>query len=287
MSIKSFEERVKHWIGNWKRPEFKDFRNDLFDEIKDIKNFAIHGEHKGLVSLPRNLDLRALQSEVGNQGNTSSCTGNAIASAIEFLELSELKAKVPLSEGNEEFDSNFEHISRLFIYYNERILEQDTNSDNGSTIFSGMKTLQKYGFCRESLWKFDPSKLSTKPDEACYQEAIKHNKVAYYQINSTEEKLQCLAQGYPFLFGFQCYESLMSDETMETGNIPLPKPNESCIGGHAILCTGYDQDKQVFYLKNSWGTGIGLNQSGYFTISFEYINNPNLADEFYTIRRKV
>lgn len=41
--------------------------------------------------------------------------------------------------------------------------------------------------------------------------------------------------------------------------------------GHAILLTGYDTKKKVFYFKNSWSESWG--DKGYGEISFDYINN--------------
>ena len=67
--------------------------------------------------LPAKVDLRPLCSKVEDQGQLGSCTANALAGAIEFLER---KDKVP-----------FQDFSRLFIYYNERVLEHTVNSDWG------------------------------------------------------------------------------------------------------------------------------------------------------------
>lgn len=42
-------------------------------------------------------------------------------------------------------------------------------------------------------------------------------------------------------------------------------------GGHGVVIVGYDDTKQCFIVKNSWGTGWGEN--GYFRIAYSQVNN--------------
>jgi len=65
---------------------------------------------------------------------------------------------------------------------------------------------------------------------------------------------ECLAEGYPFVFGFTVYEkSYNSASTV----LPLPQAQEGVIGGHAVLAVGYDDKKQHFTFRNSWGSKVG------------------------------
>ena len=41
--------------------------------------------------------------------------------------------------------------SRLFIYYNERLVEGSVNQDAGAMIRDGIKTMSKVGVCPESV----------------------------------------------------------------------------------------------------------------------------------------
>jgi len=63
----------------------------------------------------------------------------------------------------------------------------------------------------------------------------------------------------------------------------MPKRTERAIGGHAVLAVGYDDAKKRFVVRNSWGTGWGL--KGYFTLPYAYLENRDLSDDFWTIRR--
>jgi C1A family cysteine protease len=92
----------------------------------------------------------------------------------------------------------------------------------------------------------------------------------------------CLASGYPFVFGFTVYESFESDAVKKTGHAPMPGPGERAVGGHAVMAVGYDNSRQWFVVRNSWGLAWGI--SGYFTLPYTYLVQPGLARDFWTIR---
>ena len=93
----------------------------------------------------------------------------------------------------------------------------------------------------------------------------------------------CLADGFPFVFGFTVYESFESQSVAKTGVVPMPKPKEKVMGGHAVIGVGYNDAQKRFIVRNSWGQGWGM--KGYFTIPYAYLGNKNLSDDFWTIRR--
>jgi C1A family cysteine protease len=92
----------------------------------------------------------------------------------------------------------------------------------------------------------------------------------------------CLASGYPFVFGFTVYESFESTQVARTGHALLPKSGERAIGGHAVAGVGYNDAKQWFVVRNSWGGQWGM--KGYFTLPYSYVTDDNLASDFWTIR---
>jgi C1A family cysteine protease len=93
---------------------------------------------------------------------------------------------------------------------------------------------------------------------------------------------ECLAEGYPFVFGFSVYEAFESEEVAKTGRLNLPQHGEKQLGGHAVMATGYDDGDQRVLVRNSWGTDWGM--KGYFTMPYDYVSNDNLADDFWTLR---
>jgi C1A family cysteine protease len=219
--------------------------------------------------LPAAVDLRPQCPPVYDQGQLGSCTANAIGGAIQFERLKQKIADfVP---------------SRLFIYYNERVIEHSVASDSGAQIRDGIKSVAKQGDCPETEWPYDLAKFKIKPPAACYADALKYKVVSYQRITQSLAQLKaCLASGWPFVFGFTVYESFESATVAKSGHAPLPKSNEAVVGGHAVAAVGYDDAKQWFIVRNSWGAGWGL--KGYFTLPYAYVTEANLASDFWTIR---
>lgn len=219
--------------------------------------------------IPPSVELRPQCPPVYDQGQLGSCTANAIAAAIEFDRLKQKLADfIP---------------SRLFIYYNERVLEGTVDSDSGAQIRDGIKSVAKQGACPEREWAYDIAKFKTKPASRCYADATKHKAVLYQRLVQIESQLKtCLATGCPFVFGFTVYESFESAQVAKTGIAPLPQPHERVLGGHAVMAVGYNDVKQVFIVRNSWGAGWG--QKGYFTLPYAYLLSTSLSADFWTIR---
>ncbi len=64
--------------------------------------------------------------------------------------------------------------------------------------------------------------------------------------------------------------------------ISLPKPGEPAIGGQSVVGVGYDEAKQWFVIRNSWGDHCG--PEGYFKLPYAFLTDDNLATDFWTIR---
>jgi len=108
--------------------------------------------------------------------------------------------------------------------------------------------------------------------------------VAYQRLYTLDEMLGCLADGFPFEFGFSVYESFESDQVARTGLVPMPKRGESLLGGHAVVGVGYDQATERLIVRNSWGVGWG--DKGYFYLPFAYASNRNLSDDFWKVSKE-
>ena len=189
--------------------------------------------------------------------------------------------------------------SRLFIYYNERSIEGRVPFDAGAFLRDGIKSVASEGDCPETLWTYDDTppavdggafppgaKAATQPDQRCYDEAVKHEALTYLSISQNLADMKsCLAEGFPFVFGFTVFPSFESEAVARGDNagwVPLPGSDEKTIGGHAVLAVGYSDEDQVFICRNSWGTGWGEN--GYFFMPYAYLLDDNLSDDFWTIR---
>ena len=109
-------------------------------DLPDHRDFSYGALHRVPVRLPASVDLRRACSPVEDQGDLGSCTGNALAGAVELLEK---KDGIPLV-----------NVSRLFVYYNERAIEHTVGEDAGAMLRDGIKTLVKQGVCAEKKWPY-------------------------------------------------------------------------------------------------------------------------------------
>ncbi len=245
-------------------PDLPDRRDYLYSAMRAVP-----------AVLPPRVDLRETCSKVEDQGDLGSCTANALGGCVEFLEKKDVK------KGN---GVKFADVSRLFIYYNERVLEHSIRSDSGAQIRDGIKTLAKQGVCTEKSWPYVISKFTKKPPASCYHEATDRQITSYHRILTLDEMRTCLAEGYPFVFGFTVYESFESQAVAKTGIVPMPQPSERTVGGHAVMAVGYSDPDKRFIVRNSWGPKWGM--KGYFTMPYAYVSDRNLSDDFWTIRKQ-
>src|SRR6185312_713773 len=128
------------------------------------------------VIAPPSVDLRPLCPPVYNQGQLGSCTGNAIAGAIQFDRMKQqcagAAAAVP---------------SRLFIYYNERVMENTVDQDPGAQIRDGIKSVNKLGVCFEGpaadQWPYVEPKFTTEPPRPCYDSGANNRVLSYSRLD--------------------------------------------------------------------------------------------------------
>ena len=249
----SKEERHYGWI-----PDVPDHRDLLYSVMVSI------------AKLPDMVDLRSLCPPVYNQGLLGSCTANAISGAIQFERIKQklIPDFIP---------------SRLFIYYNERAMENTIASDAGAQIRDGIKSIATQGDCPETEWPYDIAKFTSKPTAKCYKDAVKYKAVQYQRIPQSLNQMKgCIASGYPFVFGFSVYTGFESELVAQTGEVNMPSSKEQLLGGHAVVAVGYNDQTQRFTVRNSWGDSWGT--KGYFTMPYSYLGDSNLADDLWTVR---
>jgi C1A family cysteine protease len=216
--------------------------------------------------LPSFVDLRPHLTPVEDQGDLGSCTANALAGAIEYLE--------KRVHGREE------RVSRLFLYWNERDLEGKSHEDHGACLDDGIRALHKDGICTERIWPYDIKKVFHRPADHAYDEAESHTIDEAHRVKiNLHDMRHCLAEGYPFVFGLTLAKTF--DKTGHDGKVKMPDHNLQ--GGHAMLCVGYSDKDEVFVVRNSWGPKWG--DKGYCYIPYAYLANEEYAHDLWTVRK--
>lgn len=245
----------------WK-PDKPDFRDKKYKAIKP-KYKASH--------FPDQISLKDKMPPIIDQYELGSCTACSISSALMFNR--------NITNETPKFRP-----SRLFIYYNERLLEGTINADPGAEIRTGIKTVNKFGFCDESLWPYIENKYKRRPPTSAYKNASLYKTVEYYRLDNSkiDELKTCLVSGFPFVFGYATFKSGDVADT-NGGKIPMPSTIDSDTGGHAVVCCGYNDLDKTFIIHNSWGTECG--DKGYYYLPYEYMTTTDLCDDFWTIRK--
>lgn len=201
------------------------------------------------------VDLRPLTSPVEDQIDLGSCTGSALTSAYELL------VKLKQSE-------KFVELSRLFVYYNARLIENTVDVDSGAYMRDGIKALRKYGVCREELWPYKTEEFATQPTQECYGDATSRSIKNYRRLATVNDILDALNNNQPVVFGMAVYDSFM-DIDVYNPTIQMPNFDEQSIGGHAMLMVGYNLSKKLFLAQNSFGTSWG--DGGFCWMPFNYV----------------
>jgi C1A family cysteine protease len=222
-----------------------------------------------IAQVPPAADLTPECPSVRDQGELGSCVANATLEAAGFLWS---RAGKPDPE-----------LSRLDLYWQTRAAEGTPPAeDSGCQIRDAMKVLARLGACLESTWPYDVGRFAEEPPAPARAEALEHQAQVYYRCPSLRTIKASLAQGFPVVGGFTVFESIWDDAVSSSGDIPYPPPSDGAVGGHAVLFVGYDDDRQILRLQNSWGTGWGRGGRG--TLPYRYVRD-GLADDFWTLRR--
>jgi len=230
-----------------------------------------------------------------DQGPLGSCTFNWYAAAALFAH----------HVGNKPLGFT---PSRLGGYYGEREREGTTDSDAGAEPIDGVKTMEEDGLGPEDMtgdpanWPYDVDRFTEKPPRAFYTFAKDHQAL----IESDVEQSLCqikaaIMQGLPVGFGFNVFESFMSDEVANTGIVPMPGPDEENVGGHMTGALAFDDlgagnggfapIPRCIVGLNSWGGSwggklviAGVTYPGLFFMPYEYILSREQASDHRVIQ---
>lgn len=111
------------------------------------------------------------------------------------------------------------------IYHRARQLDEwEGENYEGSSVLGAIKAASERGWYSEYRWAFGENDLA-------------------------------LAVGYrgPVVLGINWYEGMCEPD--EFGSIA---PTGKCVGGHAIMCRGYNAKTHHYRLHNSWGRDWGI-----------------------------
>ena len=213
------------------------------------------------------VDLRQWASPIEDQLQLGSCSSNAMVGVYELLI-------------NKEEPALFVDLSRLFIYYNTRLIEGTIDIDSGAYIRDVIKSVKTYGVCKESIWPYDIDFFRVPPTVTSYADAKNRSIKDYYRVLQVHDMLDALNNNWPIIFGILLYDSFYTVSATDS-MLTLPASTDNPIGGHAMVLVGYDLSRHAFLARNSFGKEWGLD--GYCWIAFDYMEKSSMDAWIYNI----
>lgn len=219
---------------------------------------------------------------VFNQGPRGSCVGQSCA------KLHEYERKVTPR-------------SAMFVYAEARKKIGELQYDAGAFIRDGVAVLAELGCPRDDLWPDMQENLFLDPIEKADRDAAKRKIFKYYRVETTEEKLACLASGHPFVIGASVFSQWDGPEAYQHGWVRMPTTTDNFEGGHAFvvyrreanfpatewgkryIANGIQVTQAAYRCRNSWDYDWGDN--GDFWLPAPYIESLDLCDDAWTIRK--
>jgi C1A family cysteine protease len=256
-------------LGGWKAdhedPDHDASKNYVFAD--NISKFAAASPAGAPQEVDGVLDLRQWCSPVEAQGQIGSCVGNGVVGALEFLQIRNGKPFVDLS--------------RMFVYYNARLMSRMQDRDEGAYIHMAFGTLSSLGTCAEEKWPYDTSKVFIRPSWGSYRDAYVNKIDSYYSIGGSGQAqknyiISALQASHPIVFGMTVDKDYMAYR----GGPPvaMPKSVRAGAGGHCQVIVGYDLGRELWLVRNSWGTWWG--DDGYAWVPFKYLDESS-ANSFW------
>jgi len=251
-AVLSLKEIVnQHQLPTWnvglgdlgKTKDYDDTLVGMGDFISDFDTF--------LDQLPISLDWRekGAVNPARQQGDCGSCWA--------FTSIGVMEAKIMINSGV------LYDLSEM-----QQVLCNTSMGGCGGGQSDALKFWENKGPILESCGKYDDTnQMSCLDLEKCTE--LKYNTYQYYTIetaNINEVKSSLSADG-PAYFRFDVYSDFMTFWKYAIfGEVYIQKEAER-LGGHAVLIIGWDNNKEAWLCKNSWGV-TGPNEDGTFYIAW-------------------
>ncbi len=267
--------------GGWvpQLPDVRDYTMQSSQVFKAYQRTGVFcGDDEDLI-IPPQVDISEFDSPVEDQGAQGTCTANAGVGLLEHFE-------------RKTHGTYIDH-SRKFLYKMSRQLLGITG-DNGSTVAATLGAMVIFGIPPEKYWLYSKP-VDEQPTAFVHGLAQNYQGTNYVNLSKAgttpaqilyDMKVNITA-GLPVIFGFSTYSSISS---CDDGYIKYPLPGETVEFGHCVVSVGFNDSLEInngsytsvgaFYIKNSWGTGWGID--GYGWLPYDYVTN-GLATDCWTL----
>lgn len=245
------------------RPEDLIIRCSVVRDPVDSRDWLVAAGHPSMedddVEVPEKMDYSKDTPLVQDQGEYGSCVGWAAARGLrEWMYWKQTGKKVSLSV----------RFVWMAAKESDRFEINSFVANAGTSLKAAFKIMSKYGVPEEKYYPYGQDLVaftSLRDKRRFFYNASKYRIFNYYQLTSNETRRTHLAHIGPFVATVPIDAGWLSTGT--DGLIPDEETGAE-YGGHAILVVGYDDQKQLFKFKNSWGKAWGKKGFGYFSYKY-------------------
>lgn len=185
--------------------------------------------------------------EIRNQGQLNSCASFAATACIE-IQMSQRR----FMDGSERFH-----------YYHARKFINKTYPGNvGMTVRDSCKTVAKYGFGFEMLCPYDMNNYNNQPSQMAYVFSKLYPIEKYEALYDIKSIKTSIENKIPVICGIFCNNDFFK---LNYKNYKY-KPTAQEGFGHAVNIVGFNDERKVFFIRNSWGFFWG--KRGYFEMPY-------------------
>ncbi|MBN2089358.1 C1 family peptidase [candidate division KSB1 bacterium] len=229
----------------------------------DERDWIVAASHPSIIEtrepLKSVVDYSKETSDVEDQGDYGSCIGWATTDLREWMYQKSTNGKQI-------------KLSVRFLWMAAKETDQyEINSfvsNAGTSLKTAFQVLKKYGVPEEKFYRYDQDLIaftSLKQKRDFFYNAAQFRIFNYYQLTTNEVRKLHLTKVGPFVASVP-----MDMRWLDVGpdGILADENGSEDLGGHAVLVVGYDDNKQRFKFKNSWGKAWGAKGFGYFSYTY-------------------
>ncbi len=231
-------------LGDTGKPDnYDSLIRDFSEFIDDFDTF--------LDNLPDKFDWRdrGVVAPAKNQGSCGSCWAFASTGAFE--------SKIAIKGGSLNDLSEQQQVS-----CNDEMRGcQGGNAD-------ALKFWYNQGPMKESCTGYTADETPCSQISSC--EKLSYNTAGFYTVNTDDPKeiKTSLYNDGPAYFRYDVHSDFMTFWNTYSPDKVYKNTDIYLEGGHAVLIIGWDEDKQAWLCKNSWGATAGPNGDGTFWIAY-------------------
>lgn len=202
----------------------------------------------------RNMNGKNFVTGIKDQGSCGSCVAFGTAATMESQ--SRIIRNAPVNAAN---GGSIPDLSEAHLFYCGNSASSDP-CGRGWYPSAALAFARNTGVVPGTCFPYTPGNQACGPCDNW--QTMTTNVGTSKTLTSVPDMKTWLADKGPLITCFIVY----SDFFAYTGGVYVQTPTAQSVGGHCLCCVGYDDAKQAWLCKNSWGTGWG--EGGYVWIGY-------------------